>query len=224
MKLLKKIIIALLLLVVGAGAYVGYYYVTHDEVVSPQKYKNSLILKNKVYERDLVQKEGVSFTTMGKWNYFKMELNCNTDKYIKAYRLGAIDYKKCTDKETLEYSPDSSYSTDKLDGLIDDANAFDRYVSSGDFEKNKIKVKNPEEVFTFFINNSDSVKSAYSDLQSGKLRTKDKLFISQITCTFVNASKAKEENKPFENCTSDEVFKYYKTERYMTLLRKLASI
>ena len=37
MKLLKKIIIALLLLVVGAGAYVGYYYLTHDEVVSPKK-------------------------------------------------------------------------------------------------------------------------------------------------------------------------------------------
>ena len=81
MKLLKKIIIALLLLaVISTGAYVGYYYVTHDEVVSPQKYKNSLILKNKVYEKDLVQKEGVSFTTMGKWNYFKIELNCNTDK------------------------------------------------------------------------------------------------------------------------------------------------
>ena len=214
MKLLKKIIIALLLLVVGAGAYVGYYYVTHDEVVSPQKYKESLILKNKVYEKDLVQKEGVSFTTMGKWNYFKSELNCNTDKYIKAYRLGAIDYKKCTDKETLEYSPDLSYSTDKLDRLIDDANAFDRYVSSGDFEKNKFKVNTPEEVFTFLIEGHDVVKSLYSDMQSGKLRT----------CDFVNASKAKEENKPFKNCDSHDVFKYYKTERYMTLLRKLASI
>ena len=224
MKLLKKIIIALLLLVVGAVAYVGYYYVTHDEVVSPQKYMESLILKNKVYEKDLVQKEGVSFTTMGKWNYFKSELNCNTDKYIKAYRLGAIDYKKCTDKETLEYSPDLSYSTDKLDRLIDDANAFDRYVSSGDFEKNKFKVNTPEEVFTFLIEGHDVVKSLYSDMQSGKLRTNDKFFVSQITCDFVNASKAKEENKPFKNCDSYDVFKYYKTERYMTLLRKLASI
>lgn len=224
MKLLKKIIIALLLLVVGAGAYVGYYYVTHDEVVSPQKYKESLILKNKVYEKDLVQKEGVSFTTMGKWNYFKMELNCNTDKYLKSYRIDAVDYKKCTEKESLEYSPDLSYSTDKLDRLIDDVNAFDRYVSSGDFEKNKFKVNTPEEVFTFLIEDHDVVKSLYSDMQSSKLRTNDKFFVSQITCDFVNASKVKEENKPFKNCDSHDVFKYYKTERYMTLLRKLASI
>lgn len=228
MKLLKKIIISVLILFgvacAGIGGKFAYYYITHDEVVSPQKYKESLILKNKVYEKDLVQKEGVSFTTMGKWNYFKMELNCNTDKYIKAYRIDKSSYQKCTEKESLEYSSDLKYSTDKLDLLIEDNNAFDYYVSTGEYEKNKIKANTPDEVFHYLVGNIDGIKSLYSELESGKIRHRSKFLSSQLTCEFVNASIAKEENKPFVNCSTYDVFKYYKTERYMTLLRKMASI
>ena len=224
MKLLKKIIICVLILLGAIGVWAGHYYITHDRVVSPQKYKESLILKNKTYEKDLVQKEGVSITTIGKWNYFKMELNCNTNKYIKAYRIDKDDYQKCTEKESLEYSNNLKYSTDKLDRLIEDNNAFDYYVSTGEYEKNKIKVNTPDEVFVYLADNLDGIKSLYSELESGKMRHRSKFLSAQLTCEFVNASKAKEENKPFVNCDVYDVFKYYKTERYMTLLRNMASI
>lgn len=228
MKLLKKIIISVLILLGIAGGVIGarftYYYITHDQVVSPQKYKESLILKNKVYEKDLVQKESNVLTAMGKWNYFKMELNCNTDKYVMAYRFDDYDYKKCTDKESLEYSSNLNYSTDKLDRLIDDDNAFNYYISVGDYESNKIKANTPDEVFTYLINNMDKIKSLYSEVQSGKLRKRDAFLSAQITCDFVKASYAKENNKQFDNCKSFEVFKYYKTERYLTILRKMANI